>query len=120
MPPVAEADASTMAQILASKSNSYIDRTVIAIKKEFNDILESEKSDVAIVDLVFSMSNKPLFETLYNYFSKVFPSMQKWETPCRQFFTFGSKGKARLKNLINARLIEIKEMLAEYEKIQIE
>ena len=34
-----EADASTMAQILASKSNSYIDRTVIAIKKEFNDIL---------------------------------------------------------------------------------
>jgi len=25
-----------------------------------------------------------------------------------------------LKNLINARLIEIKEMLAEYEKIQIE
>ena len=34
-----EADASAMAQILASKSNSYIDRTVIAIKKEFNDIL---------------------------------------------------------------------------------
>ena len=33
-----EADASTMAQILASKSNSYIDRTVIAIKKEFNEI----------------------------------------------------------------------------------
>jgi hypothetical protein len=32
----------------------------------------------------------------------------------------GEKGKARLKNLINARLIEIKEMLAEYEKIQIE
>lgn len=84
--------------------------------KEFNDILESEKSDVAIVDLVFSMSNKPLFETLYNYFSKIFPSMQKWETPSTQFFTFGSKGKARLKNLINARLIEIKEMLAEYEK----
>ena len=84
--------------------------------KEFNDILESEKSDAAIVDLVFSMSNKPLFETLYNYFSKVFPSMQKWETPSGQFFTFGEKGKARLKNLINARLIEIKEMLAEYEK----
>lgn len=84
--------------------------------KEFNDILESEKSDVAIVDLVFSMSNKPLFETLYNYFSKIFPSMQKWETPQGQFFTFGEKGKARLKNLINARLIEIKEMLAEYEK----
>jgi hypothetical protein len=42
--------------------------------------------------------------------------MQKWETPSTQFFTFGSKGKARLKNLINARLIEIKEMLAEYEK----
>ena len=84
--------------------------------KEFNDILESEKSDVAIVDLVFSMSNKPLFETLYNYFSKVFPSMQKWESPSGQFFTFGEKGKARLKNLINARLIEIKEMLAEYEK----
>lgn len=34
-----EADAAAMAQILASKSNSYIDRTVIAIKKEFNDIL---------------------------------------------------------------------------------
>lgn len=34
-----EADASAMAQILASKSNSYIDRTIIAIKKEFNDIL---------------------------------------------------------------------------------
>lgn len=84
--------------------------------KQFSDILESEKSDVAIIDLVFSMSNKPLFETLYNHFSKIFPSMQKWETPCGQFFTFGEKGKARLKNLINARLIEIKEMLAEYEK----
>ena len=34
-----EADAATMAQILASKSNSFIDRAVIAIKKEFNDIL---------------------------------------------------------------------------------
>ena len=34
-----EADAATMAQLLASKSNTYIDRTVIAIKKEFNDIL---------------------------------------------------------------------------------
>ena len=34
-----EADASAMAQILASKSNTYIDRTIIAIKKEFNDIL---------------------------------------------------------------------------------
>lgn len=34
-----EADTSAMAQILASKSNSYIDRTVIAIKKEFNDNL---------------------------------------------------------------------------------
>lgn len=32
-----EADAATMAQILASKSNTYIDRTVIAIKKEFNE-----------------------------------------------------------------------------------
>jgi hypothetical protein len=88
--------------------------------KEFNDILESEKSDVAIVDLVFSMSNKPFFETLYNYFSKIFPSMQKWETPQGQFFTFGEKGKARLKNLINARLQELKELIQEYEKIQIE
>ena len=95
----------------------YLDASDIEYyTKEFNDILESEKSDVAIVDLVFSMSNKPLFETLYNYFSKVFPSMQKWETPQGQFFTFGEKGKARLKNLINARLIEIKEMIAEYEK----
>ena len=34
-----EADTATMAQILGSKSNSYIDRTIIAIKKEFNDIL---------------------------------------------------------------------------------
>ena len=34
-----EADAATMAQLLASKSNTYIDRTVIAIKKEFKDIL---------------------------------------------------------------------------------
>lgn len=34
-----EADASTMAQLLASKPNTYIDRTIIAIKKEFNDIL---------------------------------------------------------------------------------
>ena len=84
--------------------------------KEFNDILESEKSDVAIVDLVFSMSNKPFFETLYNYFSKIFPSMQKWETPQGQFFTFGSKGKERLKNLINARLQELKELIQEYEK----
>jgi hypothetical protein len=33
-----EADAATMAQIIASKSNSYIDRTVIAIKKELNGI----------------------------------------------------------------------------------
>ena len=33
-----EADASAMAQILASQSNSYIDRTIIAIKKEFNEI----------------------------------------------------------------------------------
>lgn len=33
-----EADAAAMAQILASKSNTYIDRTVIAIKKEFNEI----------------------------------------------------------------------------------
>ena len=33
-----EADAATMAQLLASKSNTYIDRTVIAIKKEFNEI----------------------------------------------------------------------------------
>ena len=32
-----EADAATMAQLLASKSNTYIDRTVIAIKKEFNE-----------------------------------------------------------------------------------
>lgn len=89
---------------------------IVYYTKEFSDILESEKSDVATVDLIFSMSNKPLFETLYNYFSKQFPTMQKWETPGRQFFTFGEKGKARLKNLINARLIEIKEMLAEYEK----
>ena len=88
--------------------------------KEFNDILESEKSDVAIVDLVFSMSNKPLFETLYNHFSKIFPSMQKWETPSGQFFTFGNKGKARLKNLINARLQELKETIAEYESIKID
>lgn len=88
--------------------------------KEFADILESEKSDVTTIEPLFSMSNKPLWETLYKYFSKVFPTMQKWETPSGQFFTFGEKGKARLKNLINARLIEIKEMLAEYEKIQIE
>ena len=33
-----EADAATMAQIIASMSNTYIDRTVIAIKKEFNEI----------------------------------------------------------------------------------
>ena len=33
-----EADATAMAQILASKSNSYIDRTVITIKKEFHEI----------------------------------------------------------------------------------
>ena len=33
-----EADAAAMAQIMASKSNTYIDRTVIAIKKEFNEI----------------------------------------------------------------------------------
>lgn len=88
--------------------------------KEFNDILESENSDVTTIEPLFSMSNKPLFETLYNYFSKVFPSMQKWETPSTQFFTFGSKGKARLKNLINARLQELKELIQEYERIQID
>lgn len=32
-----EADAATMAQILASMSSSNIDRTIIAIKKEFNN-----------------------------------------------------------------------------------
>ena len=35
----AGADAATMAQIIASKSSTYIDRTVIAIKKEFNENL---------------------------------------------------------------------------------
>jgi hypothetical protein len=33
----ADADATVMAQMLASKSNSLIDRTIIAIKKEFNE-----------------------------------------------------------------------------------
>lgn len=33
-----DADATMMAQILASMSNSYIDRTIIAIKKEFNEL----------------------------------------------------------------------------------
>ena len=84
--------------------------------KEFNDILESENSDVTTIEPLFSMSNKPLWETLYKHFSKDFPTMQKWESPSGQYLTFGNKGKARLKNLINARLIEIKEMLAEYEK----
>lgn len=32
-----DADAAAMAQMLAAKSNTYIDRTVIAIKKEFNE-----------------------------------------------------------------------------------
>jgi len=32
-----DADAAAMAQKLAAKSNTYIDRTVIAIKKEFNE-----------------------------------------------------------------------------------
>lgn len=32
-----DADATVMAQMLASKSNSLIDRTIIAIKKEFNE-----------------------------------------------------------------------------------
>ena len=85
--------------------------------KEFSDILESEKSDVVIVDLLFSMSNKPFSETLYKYFSQIFPSMQKWEIPQGQFFTFGSKGKTRLKNLINARLQELKETIAEMEQV---
>lgn len=88
--------------------------------KEFADILESEKSDVTTIDPLFRMSNKPFFETLYNYFSKVFPSMQKWETPSGQFFTFGNKGKERLKNFINARLQELKETIAEYESIKID
>lgn len=88
--------------------------------KEFSDILESEKAEVSVIDTLFSMSNKPLFETLYNHFSKIFPSMQKWKTPQGQFFTFGEKGKARLQNLINARLQELKELIQEYEKIQIE
>ena len=33
-----DADAATMAQIIASKDNSLIDKVVIAIKKEFNNI----------------------------------------------------------------------------------
>ena len=33
-----DADAATMAQIIASTDNSLIDKTVIAIKKEFNNI----------------------------------------------------------------------------------
>ena len=100
---------------------NYLDRCDIEhYTKEFNDILESEKADVSVIDTLFSMSNKPFFETLYNYFSRVYPSMQKWETPQGQFFTFGSKGKARLKNLINARLQELKELMQEYERIQIE
>ena len=33
-----DADAATMAQIIASMSNSLIDKTVISIKKEFNNI----------------------------------------------------------------------------------
>lgn len=33
----ADADAPMLAQIIASKSNSLIDRTIIAIKKEFNE-----------------------------------------------------------------------------------
>lgn len=100
---------------------NYLDSGEIEYySKEFSDILESENSDVTTIEPLFSMSNKPLWETLYKYFSKDFPTMQKWESPSGQYLTFGNKGKARLKNLINARLQELKELIKEYEKIQIE